>query len=223
MSDQDGWLLILALALSAGLVGLIDDIAQYIYLRLHDSDSTVRIHSGNLILVLFTTLFSRFSGLVPGLLVGSPAGIEDVEDEDFEIKSHLLGIGSIIAVSAGAWLLSPLFDADAWFKTLFLLIFAAGVQTLFFEMLPLKYLHGEGVYQFNRVLWLGLFIVAATVFLQTMLNPDGAFVSAFESPNMVLLSIVVVAFCIFSTAVWFYLQRLEKLETAEIASASEGK
>jgi hypothetical protein len=203
MPDKDGWLLILALALSAGLVSLIDDIAQYIYLRLHDSDSTIRIHSGNLILVLFTTLFSRFSGLV--------------------IKSHLLGIGSIIAVSAGAWLLSPLFDADAWFKTLFLLIFAAGVQTLFFEMLPLKYLHGQGVYQFNRVLWLGLFIIATTVFLQTMLNPDGAFVSAFNSPNMVLLSVVVIAFCIFSTAVWFYLQRLEKLETAKAVSTTQGE
>ncbi len=223
MPDKDGWLLILALALSAGLVSLIDDIAQYIYLRLHDSDSTIRIHSGNLILVLFTTLFSRFSGLVPGLLVGSPAGIEDVKDPDFEIKSHLLGIGSIIAVSAGAWLLSPLFDADAWFKTLFLLIFAAGVQTLFFEMLPLKYLHGQGVYQFNRVLWLGLFVIATTVFLQTMLNPDGAFVSAFNSPNMVLLSIVVIAFCIFSTAVWFYLQRLEKLETAKAVSTTQGE
>ena len=223
MPDQDGWLLILALALSAGLVSLIDDIAQYIYLRLHDSNSTIRLHSGSLILVLFTTLFSRFSGLVPGLLVGSPAGIEDVEDPDFEVKSHLLGIGSIIAISASAWLLSPLFDADAWFKTLFLLIFAAGVQTLFFEMLPLRYLHGHGVYQFNRVLWLGLFIIASTVFLQTMLNPDGAFVSAFESPNMVLLSIVVIAFCVLSTAVWFYLQRLEKLETAEVACAREGK
>jgi type III secretory pathway component EscS len=223
MPDRDGWLLILALALSAGLVSLIDDIAQYVYLRLHDSESVIRIHGGNLVLVLLTTLFSRFSGLVPGLLVGSPAGIEDVQDPDFEIKSHLLGVGSLIAVSAGAWLLSPLFDADAWFKTLFLLIFAAGVQTLFFEMLPLKYLHGQGVFQFNRTLWLVLFIAAATVFLQTMLNPDGAFVAAFESPNMVLLSIVVIAFCIFSTAVWFYLQRLEKLQAAEVAGVSEGK
>ncbi len=221
--DQDGWLLVLALALSVGLVGLIDDIAQYVYLRLHGSDAAIRIHSGNIILVLATTLFSRFSALAPGLLVGYPAGIEEVKDPSFETKSHLLAIGAIAVVVIIAWALTPLFAADAWFKTLFLLIFAAGVQTLFFEMLPLKYLHGRGIFQFNRLLWLVLFIVTTTVFLQTMLNPDGAFVSAFNSPNMVVVSLVVVAFCILSTAVWFYLQRLEKAEAAKVASTTQGE
>lgn len=221
--DQDGWLLVLALALSAGLVGLIDDIAQYVYLRLHGSNAVIRIHSGNIILVLATTLFSRFSALAPGLLVGYPAGIEEVKDENFETKLHLLAIGAIAVVAIIAWALTPLFAVDAWFKTLFLLIFAAGVQTLFFEMLPLKYLHGRGIFQFNRLLWLGLFIVTTTVFLQTMLNPDGAFVSAFNSPNMVVLSLVVVAFCIVSAVVWLYLQRLEKAEDAKAAGAASGE
>ena len=118
---------------------------------------------------------------------------------------------------------TPLFAADAWFKTLFLLVFAASVQTLFFEMLPIKYLHGRGIFQFNRLLWLVLFIVTTVVFLQTMLNPDGAFVGAFNSANMVVLSLVVVAFCVVSAVVWFYLQRLEKAEAAKAASAVTGE
>ena len=213
--DQDGWLLVLALALSVGLVGLIDDVAQYVYLRLRGSDSVIRIHSGNIILVLATTLFSRFSALAPGLLVGVPAGIEEVKDENFETKSHLLAVGAIALLVSLAWVLTPLFAADPWFKTLFLLIFAAGVQTLFFEMMPLKYLHGRGIFQFNKWLWLGLFVVTTTVFIQTMLNPDGAFVSAFNSSNILVLSLVVVIFCILSTLIWFYLQRLEKVEAAK--------
>lgn len=219
--DKDGWLLILALALSAGLVSLVDDIAQYFYLRLNGLDSVIRVHPGNFILVIATTLLSRFTSLAPGLLVGSPAGIEEVKDENFEIKSHLLAVGSLAVVAIGAWVLTPLFSSDAWFKTLFLLIFAASVQTLFFEMMPLKYLHGRGVFRFNRLLWLALFVVTTTVFLQTMLNPNSAFVSAFNSPNMVMLSLVVIVFCLFSTAVWFYLQRLEKGETAKAAEKPE--
>jgi hypothetical protein len=215
--DQDGWLLILALALSVGLVGLIDDIAQYIYLRLRGSDSVIRIHSGNIILVLATTLFSRFSALAPGLLVGVPAGIEDVKDPHFETKSHLLAVGALALVVIIAWTLTPLFAVDAWFKTLFLLLFATGIQTLFFEMLPLKYLHGRGIFQYNRWLWLGLFVVTTTVFIQTMLNPEGAFISAFNSSNILVLSLVVVVFCILSTLVWLYLQRLEKAEAAKAA------
>ncbi|MDE3089051.1 MAG: lamin tail domain-containing protein [Chloroflexota bacterium] len=216
--NRDAWLLILALALSAGLVSLTDDIAQFIYLRLHGSNAVIRVHSGNLLLVITTTLFSRFSGLAPGLLIGSPAGIEEVTDPNFEIKSHLLAVGSLAVVAIGAWALVPLFDTDAWFKTLCLLIFAAAVQTLFFEMIPLKYLHGRGVFEFSRILWLALFAVTTTVFLQTMLNPDGAFVSAFKSPNMMVLAAVVAVFCLFSVAVWFYLKRLEK---AEISRASD--
>ncbi|HEX7587603.1 MAG TPA: hypothetical protein VF478_04745, partial [Anaerolineae bacterium] len=221
--DQDGWLLVLALALSAGLVGLIDDIVQYVYLRLHGSDAVIRIHSGNIILVLATTLFSRFSALAPGLLVGYPAGIEEVKDENFETKSHLLAIGAIAVVVSLAWVLTPLFATDPWFKTLFLLIFAAGVQTLFFEMIPVKYLHGRGIFQFNRVLWFVLFAVTALVFFQTMLNPDSSFVSAFQSPNMVILSVVVIVFCIVSTAIWFFLQRLEKAEAAKLVAESAGE
>jgi fumarate reductase subunit C len=64
--------------------------------------------------------------------------------------------------------------------------------------------------------------VTTLVFLQTMLNPNSAFVSAFQSPNMVILSVVVIVFCILSTAVWFYLQRLEKSEAAKIAAGSTG-
>lgn len=220
--DKDGWLLILALALSAGLVSLTDDIAQYLYLRLNGLESVIRVHPGNFILVIATTLFSRFTSLAPGLLVGSPAGIEEVKEENFEIRSHLLAVGSLAVVAIGAWALTPLFAADAWFKTLFLLIFGASVQTLFFEMIPLRYLHGRGVFQFNRILWLVLFVVTTTVFLQTMLNPHSSFASAFNSPNMAMLAIVVSAFCVFSTAVWFYLQRLEKAEAAKAAAEKPG-
>ena len=74
---------------------------------------------------------------------------------------------------------------------------------------------GRGIFQFNKWLWLGLFVVTTTVFIQTMLNPDGAFVSAFNSSNILVLSLVVVIFCILSTLIWFYLQRLEKVEAAK--------
>jgi hypothetical protein len=50
--------------------------------------------------------------------------------------------------------------------------------------------------------------LVTTAFLQTMLNPDGAFLSTFESTNMVLLSLFAVAYCVFCVLVWFSLNRL---------------
>jgi hypothetical protein len=209
--SEQGWLLILALALSAGVIGIIDDLAQYIVLRWRGSHSVIRIHGGNFLLAIVSALFSRFSGLTPGLLIGSPAGIAEVDDPGFEIPSHLLALGTIGSAAMIAWLITPFTDPSVWFHTALLLIFAMGVQTVFFEMLPIKYLHGRGIFEFNRWLWLGIFALTTTIFFQTMLNPDGDFIRAFEQQNMVILALIVLAFCIGSTALWFYLQRAEKV------------
>lgn len=208
--NQDGLLLIVALGLSTGLIGLVDDMTSYAILRARGGNGVIRMHSGNFLVVIFSTLFSRVSGIVPGLILGSPAGIEEVTDPGVGKYLDLLAILSTIGVTLIAWFLAPMFGADAWFNTLFLLIFAAGVQTIFFEMLPISYLHGKGIFRFNRIVWLILFAFTAAIFLQTMLNPDGAFVGAFNSPNMVVLSIVVAVFCIFCASVWFYLQQVDK-------------
>ena len=203
--NQDGFLLIIALGLSTGLIGLVDDLTSYIILRSRGGNGVIRMHSGNFLVVVFSTLFSRLSGIVPGLILGSPAGIEEITDPGVGKYLDLLAILSTALVAFAAWFLAPIFGGDAWFNTVFLLIFAAGVQTVFFEMLPISYLHGKGIFQFNRVLWLILFAITAAVFLQTMLNPDGSFVGAFNSPNMVVLSIIVGLYCVFCAGVWFYL------------------
>ena len=55
---------------------------------------------------------------------------------------------------------------------------------------------------------LSLLVCGALFIAVTMLNPDGDFVKAFDSPNMALLAIVVAMFCVFSVAVWFYFNGL---------------
>lgn len=206
---RDGLMLILALGLSTGLVALADDLATVLYLKQRGMTSSIRIHSGNIIIVVLSTLFSRVSGLVPGLILGSPAGIEDVPDDDAGARLDYLAIGATALVALVAWLLAPVFQNEAWLNTVLLLIFAAGVQTVFFEMLPVSYLRGKAIFQANRLAWFVISAIAIAVFLQTMLNPDGAFVSAFNSSNMIWLTIIVVSFCCISTLIWFYFQRLK--------------
>jgi len=210
IGQVDGWQLIAAMALSAGVIGIIDDLVQYVYLRRRNSHGVIRLHGGNLALAMVSALFSRLSGMTPGLLFGNPAGIEDVQDPDFEVPSHLLALGAMGGAAIVAWLLTPLFGEETWLHTALLLIFAMGVQSVFFEMLPVKYLHGRGIFDYHRGLWAGLFVLVTVVFFQTMLNPDGDFVSAFNQANMTTLSIVVITFCLISAGLWYYFQRVEK-------------
>jgi hypothetical protein len=209
--NQDGAMLIVALALSTGLVSLIDDFTIWVFLKRRGVNSTVRMHSGNFFLVLGSTMFSRWTGLVPGLLLGSPAGLEQVDD-DSAVTPHtsLFAIVIVTVVAVAAWLLAPLFVDDVWLNTLLLLVFAAGIQTAFFEMLPVGFLHGRNIFQVNRVIWVIMFGVLGAIFLQTMLNPEGSFINAFQSQNMVLLAFLVTLFCIASTVIWIYFRRAQE-------------
>jgi hypothetical protein len=216
LARGDGWLLILALALSAGLIGVIDDVSQYLYLRRHGEQAVVRVHPANLVVAAVSTLISRGSGLAPGILAGSPAGLEEVKGGRYETQLHFLALGSVAGFALAGWLAAPLAGDNLWLRTLLLLMFAAGVQTLFFELIPLRYFHGRGIFDFNRGVWAILFILVSALFMQTMLNPDGDFVKAFDSPNIVILSIVVLIFCVFSAAVWLYFNRPGKRSEVHI-------
>jgi hypothetical protein len=204
---SDGWLLVLALALSAGLISVSDDVSQYLYLRSHGERAEVRVHPANLLVAAASTLISRGSGLAPGILAGSPAGLEEVEGSRYETQLHFLALGSVALFALAGWFAAPFAGANLWLRTLLLLMFGTGVQTLFFELIPLRYFHGRGIFEFNRGVWAILFILVSALFFQTMLNPDGDFVRAFDSPNIVILSIVVLIFCVFSASVWFYFNR----------------
>ena len=204
--NQDGFLLILALGFSTGLIAMIDDLAIYLYLRTKGGGGRVSLHASNFLMVIATTLFSRITELVPGLLLGSPAGIEDVPEEHNGPHLDILAIIVTIAASLLAWGLST-YAADPWLNTILLLTFGAGVQTAFFEMLPLSYLRGKSIFKFNPLVWLILFSGAAVFFLQTMLNPDGPFLSAFLSANMILLSVFTALYCMICALIWFFLTR----------------
>jgi hypothetical protein len=205
--SASGWGLILAMALSVGLVGLIDDIAQFLFLRAAGEQATLRVHAANLVLAGFSTGVSKFIGLAPGFVFGSPAGIEDVESTRYDFGLHLLAIAATGAAALAAWFVSPLILDNQWLTTVLLLTFGAGIQTIFFEMLPIRSLHGRSILQKSKFLWIVIFVAVSALFMQTMLNPDGSFLSAFESGNMLTLAAGVGAFCLFTLVVWLYFGR----------------
>lgn len=204
---SDAIALISTAAIAVGLVAIADDLAQLAYLRRKGESGVVKIHTGNTLLAMVTMMISRGFGLAPGILAGSPAGIEGVRDSRHEVRSHIWGLWGIGALAGVAWLLSGVTSDSSLLTTILLLIFANGVQNIFFELVPLRFLHGKSIYQADRKLWLAMFGISTFVFLQTMLNPDGAFISAFIGANMAALTFWVVAFCLLCVLIWLYFQR----------------
>lgn len=210
--QPDAILVIFALTISIGLISLIDDLAQYAVLRRYGEHPVVRVHAGNGILAVLSALGSRVFQVTPGILIGSPAGIEEVRETKLDVYLHLAALGAVAVLALAAWFLASVFASNLLVVTVLLLIFAVGVQSLFFEMLPLSNLHGKEIFKFNSLLWGVIVALVAWLFLTTMLNPDGEFLGTFIQPDMTNLAILVGLFCLFSASVWFYFNRLRRRE-----------
>ncbi len=217
----DGIMLVIALGFSVGLIALTDDIATHLYLRLRGHKTHVRVHSGNFLLVIISTFISRVTGFVPGVMLGSPAGIEDIPEDQNGPHLDIIAVIATALVGALAWWLLPMASYDPWLKTLLVLVFATGVQTVFFEMIPFTYLRGKGIYKMSRVLWVLMFGSITAIFLQTMVNPHGAYLSAFESKNMLLLTLATLAYCLLCAFIWLILTRAESKVPAQPQPASD--
>lgn len=204
--------LIIAVALAIGLVNLFDDIFKLVYVRRLGARAAVTVHSGNLVIAALMLIVSRVGSLSPGILSVGPGGLEGEEKGDPLVVSVIGAMGYALPAIV-AWLLLLTLPTQGvtgptlWIATVLALIFAIGLQSVFFEMIPIPGLYGKAILDRSRILWIVLFALFAFLFLQTQLNPEGSFVGAFNKPNMQAVLVFVLGFCAFSAAVWFFFWR----------------
>jgi Tol biopolymer transport system component len=212
LSNPDLIPLILGMALSVGLVNLLDDIAKLIYLRRVGAKATVRVHNANFVIAALLVLISRGASLQPGILAVGPGGLEGEEKGDPLLLNLFGALGYGIPALVAWLLLIPFAPKGAegttlWLASVLSLIFAIGLQTVLFEMIPIPGFYGEVIFHRNRVVWFVMLALFGFLFMQTQLNPDGEFVSAFNKPNVAWLTIFTLLFCLFGAGFWYYFQR----------------
>ncbi|MGE5138128.1 MAG: hypothetical protein ACM3JD_01590 [Rudaea sp.] len=209
----DAVMLLLAVTLSVGLVNLMDDIAKLIYVRRLGGRAAVQVHSGNLVVAGLVVLISRIGGLTPGILAISVGGFEG-EEKGEPYRLSLVGASGYGLPAILAWLILGLFPRHAqggtlWVATVLSLIFAVALQTVFLEMIPIKGFYGLAIFRRSPALWFLLFAFFSFMFMQTQLNPDSAFLEAFNKPNLIALMTFVVLFFLSSVSIWYYFQRVK--------------
>lgn len=202
------WLLmVVAIMLSTGLIGLIDDVAIVFYSRRNGGGGEIALNGSNATIALGSMLFSRVAGLAPGIIFGS-AGSARGELRGHPMTLSLLGLGAVSIVAGVAWIASSFIPttqgAGLWLATLVILIFAVGIQTLFFELIPVRGNMGNDIFKHRKVLWIAGFTLAAFLFIQTQLNPEGNLVGSFNQPNMQMLMVTTFLFCAISGGLWLY-------------------
>jgi uncharacterized membrane protein YjdF len=85
-----------------------------------------------------------------------------------------------------------------------LIIFLAALETAFFGMLPVAYSTGRGLFRWNKLIWVVLFIPITFVFNHALLNPGSEFLASFAVSNVRFMWAILFILVTFTGWLWFY-------------------
>lgn len=227
---EGGLYLFLIMLATVATVGFIESFGQALAMRRWKIHNHFDFWPANLFVAAGAVVMSRILPLVPGVLFGAPGGLEYDESlvtEEREQRLRWVGLASLIALVLGTWLASAIFNAlSLWInggsdvvsgfvvlmsglRNLFLAVFLAAVQWLFFQLMPASTTYGMDLWKRSKGLWALLFVATGTVVSRILLNPDDHTMSLLsERPTQFLVAFMV-GYILFTAIAWFYFNKHE--------------
>jgi hypothetical protein len=207
-------------SLAGILVGLLVVIAAFelplavAYRRLRADPGRLRVIPLTIFIAIFCVAASRLADFQPGYLYGLVAGFAFATtlDNRDEARAHAATALFMLGIAVGAWLLLPIADRALAGQPLLDLavsaglatIFVAGLEGLLFELVPMRFLRGQSVYQWRRSVWAVLFAVAAFLFAYILLEPTVGYLGSTRASPLLPAIVLFVAFGVASVAFWGY-------------------
>jgi hypothetical protein len=221
----DGRGVIVFIALVAGL-GIITYLAEggtvlVSNRRLH-VPAGIRLYGAALAIAVTSVIISRAIDFRPGVLYGFVASAVLLVPVNLErrqaAESVLIPTIMLLLASLTAWLLLlPLRTmqptADSWALALLeavaAIVFVAGLEGAFFNMVPIEFMDGATIARWNRGVWAVVFLISGFLFWHLLLNQDKGYLEAFANSKVVAAFAVVALFSVATVTVWtyFYLAR----------------
>ena len=178
--DSASLALVAGVAIAALVVSVLAAAPGHLYVRRrYGAGSRLALYPLGLAVAAFCVLVSRLTSFEPGYLYGVVAGIAVVRElrTDEEGRISLTTSALLLAVAGGAFALRlPVHDAvlegGGWGLTLLdtalAAVFAAGVEANVLGLLPLRFLPGDTLYRWSRVVWSVVFGINLFAFLHTL-------------------------------------------------------
>ena len=177
----------------------------------------VKLYAVALAIAAGCVLLSRLVDFQPGFLYGfvaaytllAPATLDRRQSGQIDFVPAI----ALLAVSLIAWLLViPLREvtqgSDAWWVALpegaAVAVFVVGLEGLFFNMIPLSFMDGAKIAEWNRLLWFLMFGAAGFLFCWVLLNQEDAYAGALAEKRVVMALSLLAFYSIVTLATWAY-------------------
>jgi choline-glycine betaine transporter len=83
-------------------------------------------------------------------------------------------------------------------------IFVAGLEGVFYNMMPFTFMDGRAVFDWSRVAWAIVFGVVTFLFWQLLINPDAGYLDALRQTRVVLVLVLVAFYVVVTAGTWSY-------------------
>ena len=180
----------------------------------------VKLYGVALVIAAGCVLLSRLVDFQPGFLYGSVAAYTLLAPAALDRRQSgqtvFFPAVALLALSVIAWLLViPLREvtqgSDAWWVALpegaAAAVFVAGLEGLFFNMIPLSFMDGAKIAQWNRLLWFLMFGVAGFLFWHVLLNQEGVYLHALPERKVVAALGLLAFYSIVTLGTWAYFRQ----------------
>ncbi|MEA2535178.1 MAG: hypothetical protein QOJ93_2989 [Actinomycetota bacterium] len=228
--------LALGLSVALALITIVFRLPFLLHSKQHHGEwARLKVLPGTAVMAVACVGLSRLLGFLPGYLYGLIAGLEfrrEADDTTGRLTSLaaltilILGLVTWAArapvaaaaarAGAGFWVVA----ADACLAA----IFVAGLTTLVFSLIPLRFLEGTKVTRWSRKAWVALFAAGLFAFVHILLQqPSSGYVGHTQSNQKWVVIALFVGFGLFSVAFWAYFRFRPARTDLEGASVGSGR
>ncbi len=213
--SADSVAVLLGIFLGLGAVILIFELPLVLtHRRVRRERGRLQVVPLTIFLGVVCVAISRIAEFQPGYLYGLVATIAfagSLQPRD-EARAHASTAVWMLVVALAAWLALPVIEDGLTAFPLLSMAVAAGLATIFvgglegllFELVPLRFLRGESVFEWRRGIWALLFLAAAFVFAYILLDPTSSYLGSTKVSPLIPAVILFVGFGLASVAFWAY-------------------
>jgi hypothetical protein len=208
--------LALGLSVALALITVVFRLPFLLHSRQHHGEwARLKVLPGTALMAVACVGLSRLLSFMPGYLYGLIAGLEfRREADDTTGRLTSLAALTILIVGLVTWAArAPVAAAAAregagfWIvatDACLAAIFVAGLTTLVFSLIPLRFLEGSKVTRWSRAAWVGLFASGLFAFVHILLQPSTGYVGHTQANQKWVVIALFVGFGLFSIAFWAY-------------------
>jgi hypothetical protein len=218
-------LLVGALTAALIIVTGVCEAARIPYLlKRHRARAHLQMFPRAFLVAIPLVVLSRVTGFHPGFIFGVTCAlaVEGSLRDEHEGSSLALALVSVLALGVGAWFawipvshaarLDEPSNVAILLDTFLATLWVTALQVVLFGMLPLKYLYGEKVMQWNRFGWFAIYFTAMFLFTQVLLHPESDAWAGFSENTLHLVAALGVVLLAASVAYWLWVRiRLRQL------------